>query len=99
MLPTPRIRMVAGTPMVVGERRLLPSVVVTTMEGGDARSGIFRYVKARPVSVVEEGPEGARWLEIPNATANTLSTMAAIGAAIAAVSVLLIGLIRLARGR
>jgi hypothetical protein len=99
MLPTQRIRMVAGTPIVVGERRLLPSVVVTTMESGDARSGIFRYVKARPVSIVEEGPEGARWLEIPNATANTLSTMAAIGVGVAAISVLLIGLFRLLRGR
>ena len=99
MLPTQRIRVVAGTPIVVGERRLLPSVVVTTVEGGDSKAGIFRYVKTRPVSVVEEGPEGARWLEIPNATVNTLGTMAAVGVGVAAVSVLLIGLVRLVRGR
>ena len=99
LLPVQRIRMVAGTPIVVGERRLLPSVVVTTAEGGDRRSGLFRFVKARPVSVVVEGPEGARWLEIPNATVNTLSTMAAVGLAVAGVSLLVLGLLRLSRRR
>jgi len=73
--------------------------VVTTMEGGNPEKGIFRFVKARPISVVEEGAEGARWLEIPNATANRLSQMAGIGVGVAAVSVLLIGLFRLWRGR
>ncbi|HOT90426.1 MAG TPA: hypothetical protein PLJ78_00080 [Anaerolineae bacterium] len=92
-LPTQRIRLVAGTPIVVGERRLLPSVLVTTLEGGNVPAGLFRSIKLRPVSVVEEGPEGARWLEIPNATINTLSVMAAIGAGIAALGVLLIALI------
>ena len=99
-MPVQKIRVVAGTPIVVGERRLLPSVLVTTMEGGDDRmGGFFRFVKARPVSVVVEGPEGARWLEIPNTTENTLSQMAAAGAAIALVSVLLIGLFHLVRKR
>ena len=99
-MPVQKIRVVAGTPIVVGERRLLPSVLVTTMEGGDASTGgLFRFVKARPVSVVVEGPEGARWLEIPNTTENTLSQMAAAGAAIALVSVLLIGLFHLVRKR
>ncbi|HOU15426.1 MAG TPA: hypothetical protein PKZ84_20150 [Anaerolineae bacterium] len=99
LIPTQRMRMVAGTPIVVGERRLLPSVLVTTLEGGNSGSGIFRYVKVRPVSIVEEGPEGARWLEIPNATVNTLSTMAAVGAGVAAISMLLIVLFRLLRPR
>ena len=99
-MPVQKIRVVAGTPIVVGERRLLPSVLVTTMEGGDASTGgLFRFVKARPVSVFVEGPEGARWLEIPNTTENTLSQMAAAGAAIALVSVLLIGLFHLVRKR
>ncbi len=99
MMPTQRTRMVAGTPIVVGERRLLPSVAVTTLEGGEPGAGIFRYVKARPVSIVAEGPEGARWLEIPNTTVNTLSTMAAVGVGVAAISVLLIALFRLLRPR
>jgi len=99
-MPVQKIRVVAGTPIVVGERRLLPSVLVTTVEGGKASDGgFFRFVKARPVSVVVEEPEGPRWLEIPNVTGNTLSQMAAAGAAIALVSVLLMGLLHLVRKR
>ncbi len=98
-MPVQKTRVVAGTPIVVGERRLLPSVLVTTMEGGDAGAGFFRFVKARPVSVVIEETEGARWLEIPNVTENTLSTMAAVGAGIALASVLLMGLAHLVRRR
>lgn len=99
-MPVQKIRVVAGTPIVVGERRLLPSVLVTTVEGGKASAGgFFRFVKARPVSLVVEEPEGARWLEIPNVTANTLSQMAAAGAAIALVSVLLMSLFHLVRKR
>jgi hypothetical protein len=77
---------------------LLPSVLVTTMEGSGA-GGFFRYVKARPVSIVVEEPEGARWLEIPNATGNVLSQMAAAGAGIALASVLLMALVHLVRKR
>lgn len=97
-MPVQKTRVVAATPIVAGEQRLLPSVLVTTVEGGDARASLFRFVKARPISVVIEGPEGARWLEIPNATGHVLSTMAAVGAGVAVVSVLLIGLARLVRG-
>ncbi|MEJ5310205.1 MAG: hypothetical protein WHX52_10555 [Anaerolineae bacterium] len=99
-IPVQKIRVVAGTPIVVGERRLLPSVLVTTVEGGKAgEGGFFRFVKARPVSLVVQEPEGARWLEIPNVTANTLSQMAAAGAAIALLSVLLMALFHLVRKR
>ncbi len=97
MLPTQRIRVVAGTPITVGERRLLPSVLVTTIAGGNAQTGLFRWAKLRPISLVEEGPEGAKWLEIPNATANTLSTMAVIGALVALVSMGLIACFHLMR--
>ena len=99
MLPTQKIRLVAGTPIEAGQRRLLPSVLVTTMAGGDGVTGRFSYVKARPTSIVEEGPDGARWIEIPNATADAISTMAVAGAAIAAVSLVILLLLRLARGR
>jgi hypothetical protein len=99
-MPVQKTRVVAGTPIVVGERRLLPSVLVTTMEGsGAGAGGFFRYVKARPVSIVVEEPEGARWLEIPNATGNVLSQMAAAGAGIALASVLLMALVHLVRKR
>lgn len=99
-MPVQKIRVVAGTPIVVGEHRLLPSVLVTTVEGGKAGDGgFFRFVKARPVSLVVEEPEGARWLEIPNATGNILSQMVAAGAAIALASVLLMGLLHLVRKR
>jgi hypothetical protein len=98
-MPVQKTRVVAGTPIVVGERRLLPSVLVSTIEGGDAGVGFFRFVKARPVSIVVEEPEGARWLEIPNATGNVLSQMAAAGVAIALASMLLMGLLHLVRKR
>lgn len=97
-LPTQRIRIVAGTPIEVGKRRLLPSVLVNTLDGGDAKSFLFGFVKMRPVSIVEEGPEGARWIEIPNATADALSTMAGIGLGIAAFCVVTVFLIRVIRG-
>ena len=99
MLPTQKIRLVAGTPIEVGKRRLLPSVLVTTMEGGDGTSNRFGYVKVRPTSIVEEGPDGARWLEIPNATMDAINTMAAVGLGIAMVSMVIVLLLRLARGR
>ena len=109
-MPVQKTRVVAGTPIVVGERRLLPSVLVTTMEGGDPNSGdansgdagsggFFRFVKARPISIVVEEPGGARWLEIPNATGNVLSQMAAAGAVIALAGVFLMGLLHLVRKR
>lgn len=94
-----RIRVMAGTPVEAGERRLLPSVLVTTVEGGDAASGLFRYVRMRPISLVVEGPDGARWIEIEDATGQALSGMLAAGAALAALSLLLIVFIRLMRTR
>jgi len=89
----------AGTPLEVGDRRLLPSVLVSTTEGGDAEFTLLRLVKMRPVSVVEEGPEGARWIEIPNATMDMLSVMAAAGLALAGFCGVIILLARFARGR
>ncbi len=98
-MPTQRIRIVAGTPIEVGKRRLLPSVLVSTLEGEESELFLFGFVKMRPVSVVEESPDGVRWIEIPNATADVLSTMAAIGLGIAAFSIVTIFLIRVVRGR
>ncbi len=98
-LPTQRIRIVAGTPIEVGKRRLLPSVLVSTLESEKVPFALFRGAKVRPVSIVEDGPDGTRWIEIPNATANILSVMAMAGLGIAIVSVLLILLIRVTQGR
>jgi hypothetical protein len=95
-LPNQRIRIMAGTPIEAGEYRLLPSVLVNSMES-KSESGRFRMTKLRPVSVVVQGPEGARWHEIPNDTGQTLSTMAAIAAAVATVSIIVIGIAHLAR--
>ena len=97
-MPTQRIRIVAGTPLEVGDRRLLPSVLVSTVEGGDVESTLLRLVKMRPVSVVEQSSEGARWIEIPNATMDSLSMMAAVGFGLAGVCWAIILLIRLVRG-
>lgn len=95
-LPNQRIRIMAGTPIDVGDYRLLPSVLVNTMEGKGA-GGRFQMTKLRPVSVVVQGPEGSRWHEIPNETGQALSIMAAIAAGIAFASVVLIGIVHLVR--
>lgn len=89
-LPEQRIRLVAADPIVVGNRRLLPSVLVNTMTQQASEDSGFHFVRMRPVSVVVEDEETARWLEIPNATGNILSTMAVVAAGIAVVSVLII---------
>ena len=95
-VPNQRIRIMAGTPIEAGDYRLLPSVLVKTMEH-KGESGRFFTTNLRPISVVAEGPKGTRWHEIPNETGQTLSIMAAIAAGIAAGSLLLIGLVRLLR--
>ena len=58
-----------------------------------------RYIVNPDVSCREEGPDGARWLEIPNATMNAVNMMAAGGLGIAAVSVVIILLARVVRGQ
>ncbi|MCU0519646.1 MAG: hypothetical protein MUF84_02995 [Anaerolineae bacterium] len=93
-LPEKRTRLVAATPIDLGEVRLLPSVLVDTTAYGVPGRGLFRQVKARPVSIVVEGPEGAQWMEIPNETTATISTMAAPAVGIALAAVFLIGAIR-----
>ena len=75
-LPTQRIRIVAGTPIEVGKYRLLPSVLVSTLEGGEGKSSAFQSAKIRPISFVEQGPNGARWLEIPNTMADAPASIA-----------------------
>lgn len=91
-LPEERIRVVAATPIEVGNRRLLPSVLVSTLQGRWPNAGLFNIVKLRPVSIVVEDQDGATWREIPNATGDALSTMAAVALTIAGVSTLVIAL-------
>ncbi len=89
-LPEQRIRIVAATPIEAGDKRILPSVLVNTISQRWAGSGLFHLVRMRPVSIVVEDADGARWHEIPNATANVLNTMLAVAGAIAAISIGLI---------
>ncbi|HNT76229.1 MAG TPA: hypothetical protein PKH77_14535 [Anaerolineae bacterium] len=98
-IPTQRIQMVAGTPIEVGSRRLLPSVMVSTLRGGAAGPAGLRVVRLRPVSLVVDGPDGARWLPIPNALAETLAPFLVASVGVAALSIVLMVLIRLMRGR
>ncbi len=91
-----RIRLVAGTPIQVGARRLLPSILVTTVEGGEPGETI-RGARLRPSSIVEQGPEGNRWHTIPNTTQDQLSLMAGIGLGVALLSSLIILLIEFKR--
>lgn len=99
VLPEQRVRIVAADPIEVGERRLLPSVLVNTLSYRGHNQGLFHAVRARPVSVVVEDAKGAKWYEIPNATANALSTMASAAAAIAAVSIAVIAVALLLKRR
>ncbi len=104
-----KTRVRAGTPIEVGERRFLPSVLMTSIEGhlindiaskAPAKlsiSSALQGVRLRPISVVEQGPEGNRWHAIPDATRDTLSIMAASGLTLAMVSILIILLTKIAR--
>jgi hypothetical protein len=94
-MPEQRIRILAGTPIEINEQRLLPSVLVNTLEMYQPNTGKFRVVKLRPISVVATSPQNTEWLEIPNATVDTLSSMAGIGAAIALVSLFVVVVTRL----
>jgi hypothetical protein len=99
-LPEQRVRVVAATPIEVDDRRLLPSVLVTTHHASRHRqrgAGIGTMVRLRPISIVVEGPESAEWMEIPNATADIVSSMAAAAATITVVSVVIIAVSRFLR--
>ena len=90
-------KIVAGTPIEAGDRRFLPSVLVTTIEGGSPGGGMFRGARIRPISVIEQGPDGNRWHAIPNTTQDTLSVMIGVGLCVALVGSLIILLARLGR--
>ena len=92
-----RTQIVAGAPLKVGERRLLPSMLLSTVRVDTGETGGFRGLRLRPISIVEQGPEGKRWHAIPNTTQETLSVMAAIGLGVALISSLLILLIKVLR--
>lgn len=89
-LPEQRIRVVAATPIQAGDRRLLPSVLVNTVHVRRPGAGLAQFVRLRPVSVVVEHGQDAEWYEIPNATVNALSSMAAMALGVAVVSTVLI---------
>lgn len=92
-----RTKIVAGDPIKVGDRRLLPSILVTTLRTGTEESGGFRAARLRPISFVEEGPEGRRWHAISNTTQDKLSVMVAIGVGVALIGSVMILLIKLLR--
>ncbi len=91
-----RTKIIAGKPIEAGGRRFLPSVMVTTLEN-NGNGGIFHVTRLRPVSVVEEGAEAKHWHNIPDATQNVLSQMAAAALVVAGVGVLVLLLNRLVR--
>ena len=71
--------MVAGEPIQVGERRLVPLVQVTTRGRRRALLGAARvtgegwgFVRLRPVAVLERSEEGERRLPIQDRTAQWL---------------------------
>ena len=94
-MPAQRIRILAGTPIEVNNQRLLPSVLVNTLDMDQPNTGKLRVIKLRPISIVATSPQNTEWMEIPNATTDTLSTMAGAGAAIALVSRFVIVVTRL----
>ncbi len=77
-------RIVAAKPFEVEGRRFLPSVMVTTTSVGDFNkcgesSRHCTGLRMRPVSVVEQGPNGTFWHPIPNTQVNIISTIMAMG--------------------
>ncbi|NBD34997.1 MAG: hypothetical protein GVY30_03235 [Chloroflexi bacterium] len=96
-LPKQRIQVLAGSPIEVGDRKLLPSVLTARREWTDEHGGFF-FTRMRPISFVAQGPEGNEWHEIPNATTEILSVMAAVGAGVAAICFVGILAIRWLRG-
>ncbi|MDF1513050.1 MAG: hypothetical protein P1S60_04505 [Anaerolineae bacterium] len=93
-LPEQSIRILAGTPIEVANQRLLPSVLVKTNAMTQPRRGKAWFVKLRPTSIVVTSSRDTKWLEIPNTTMDTLSTMAGAGAIIALVSLVVIVIAR-----
>ncbi|MGC9349254.1 MAG: hypothetical protein ACP5JG_14025 [Anaerolineae bacterium] len=91
-LPEQRIRIVAGTPVEAEGRRILPSILVQTLQARWPEHGVFRRIRMRPISVVVEDEEGAKWHEIPDVTADAVNTMAVFALGIAVVSLVLIAL-------
>jgi hypothetical protein len=94
ILPEQHTRIMAAEPIEVGDLRLLPSVLVGTASRRWADQGLSNKVRLRPVSIVVESPDGARWLEIPNEEGDAISRMMAVAGGIAAISMLLIVLVR-----
>jgi hypothetical protein len=86
-------RIVAGEPLDVEGHRFLPSVMVTTTAFEDSGEGEpasprCAGLQVRPVSVVEQGPEGTFWRPIPNTQVDVLGVMMAMGLGTAVLSVL-----------
>ena len=89
-------RIVAATPIQVGEWRLLPSVMVKTLVCEHPELPELRSVRIRPISLVEEGPEGTRWHAIPDKTGESLGVMMVLGLVVAFIAGLVIFLSSLA---
>jgi len=94
-------KVVEGTPIRVGERKLVPQVRVTSYARRRALVGTDRlagqgggFVHMRPIAIVERGPSGERRIPIQNKTAQLLSGML-LAAAI--IPMLLAGAVFLAR--
>ena len=92
-----KTRVRAATPLEAGDRRFLPSVLVTTVDGRLGPSGAMQGVRLRPISVVEQGPEGNRWYAIPDVTRDTISKMTAAGLGVMLISILALFLMHLLR--
>jgi hypothetical protein len=86
---TRKSRIVAATPIEVQGRRLLPSVMVTTVSLEETEESATRCagVRMRPVSVVEQGAAGTFWHPIPNTEMDIMNSMAAVGVGAALLSV------------
>lgn len=97
VFPEQHTRITAADPIEIGELRLLPSVLVDTGSRRRSGRGLSNKVRIRPVSVVVESPDGARWLEIPNKESDTLSGMLAVAGGVAGISILIIVLARVIR--
>lgn len=98
-LPEQQIRIVAGTPIEAGSQRLMPSVLVQEGHWRWGNSGLYRYTRLRAVSVVAASGDAAEWHEIPDVTAQMLSSMLVSAAAIGVVGIVILVLSHLLHRR
>ncbi len=73
---------IAGEPIQVGERTVVPVIqfaAVRLLGGGPGGGGGVVFARARPIALIERGPEGERRIRIPDPTLTILLLLFSLG--------------------